>query len=104
MAQPEKLKPLIISINDGDVFIKKFHHNQILNGDPESEIEWTDKSSYCSWMDKINQGIYPYLIVIILSNSSKKEIDSLDPAYLRSGRINYIAHVENPSYMDTLTC
>ena len=31
-------------------------------------------------------GLYPYVIVLLCSNKSKRELDRLDESYLRDGR------------------
>ena len=41
-------------------------------------------------MDKIEYGMFPYVIFIMTSNKQKKYIDSFDKCYLRDGRINII--------------
>ena len=41
-------------------------------------------------MDKLDYGIFPYVILLLCSNSSSETINKLDPAYLRNGRIDFL--------------
>ena len=67
--------------------IKNIHKNEI----PKHKhypIPIRDKPTWNSFLDKIDYGLYPNLILIMTSNSKKRDIDSLDTSYLREGRIN----------------
>lgn len=80
-------KPLIILIDEVDIMIKNIHKNEI----PKHKyypIPIRDKPTWNSFLDKIDYGLYPNLILIMTSNSKKRDIDSLDTSYLREGRIN----------------
>ena len=54
-----------------------------------------DKMTWNSFIDKIDYGLYPNLIVIFTSNQNKKYIDSLDKSYIREGRINILRNFIN---------
>ena len=49
-----------------------------------------NKTSWNKFMDKIEYGMFPYVIFIMTSNKNKKYIDTFDKSYLRDGRTNII--------------
>ena len=81
--------PLILLIDEVDILINKIH-NQKITEHLKYSREIFDKTSYTSFMDKIEFGLYPNVILIMNSNKKKREIDNMDKAYLRTGRINII--------------
>uniref|UniRef100_A0A6C0B9W0 ATPase AAA-type core domain-containing protein n=1 Tax=viral metagenome TaxID=1070528 RepID=A0A6C0B9W0_9ZZZZ len=86
--EPSKEKPLIVLFDEIDVTIDKIHNNKII---PHKHIpiEVYDTNSYNTFFDDINDGLYPYLIVLLTSNKTQKNIDEeLHPCYLREGRVN----------------
>lgn len=86
--EPTKEKPLIILFDEIDVTINKIHNNNITLH-KHIPIEVYDTNSYNTFFDDINDGLYPYLIVLLTSNKTRKNIDEeLHPCYLREGRVN----------------
>ena len=80
-------KPLILVLDEADILLTKIHYQKIqYHKNLKSEIY--DKSTWNQFLDKIEFGLYPYMIVLLISNKEKKEIDYMDHAYLRNGRIN----------------
>ncbi len=80
-------KPFIIVLDEVDILLSKIHDKTIIpHKNFKSEVH--DKISWNQFLDKISYGLYPYIIMIIISNKTKKEIDLLDKAYLRKGRID----------------
>ena len=43
--------------------------------------------------DQIDRGVYPFLIVVLTTNKTPEFIRSLDPSYIREGRVNLICEV-----------
>ena len=41
-----------------------------------------------NFMDKIDRGHFPYLILMMTTNRTPEWFDALDPAYMRAGRVN----------------
>ena len=80
-------KPLIVLIDEVDVILKNIHENKIQKH-KHYPILVRDKMTWNSFIDKIDYGLYPNLIVIFTSNQNKEYIDSLDKSYIREGRIN----------------
>lgn len=81
--------PLILLIDEVDILIGKIHDKQTVEHKKFSR-EIFDKTSYNNFMDKIEFGLYPNVILIMNSNKSKRMIDRMDSTYLRNGRINVI--------------
>lgn len=79
--------PLVLVLEEVDGMIEKMHYNTI-SKNKYIHTSITDKSTYNRFFDSINHGFYPFLILIMTSNKSVKYVDSLDPSYLRSGRVD----------------
>lgn len=82
---PSANKPIIVLIDEIDVYIKKIHEQSLIKH-KKSPIQVYDKSSWNSFFDKIDMGLYPYVIILLCSNKTKRELDRLDESYLRDGR------------------
>ena len=80
-------KPLVLLIDEVDIIIKNIHEQKIV---PHKHypISVKDKMSWNSFLDKIDYGLYPNLILIFTSNLDRNQINKLDNSYLRDGRIN----------------
>ena len=82
-------KPIIVLLDEVDVLISKIHNN----GNEEHKKfsrEIFNKTTWCNFMDKIEFGLFPYVILIMNSNKPKEYIDRMDKSYLRNGRVNII--------------
>jgi hypothetical protein len=85
--------PNIIVLEEVDVIIKGIHTNSIpVNKDVPTLVY--NKSTWSSFLDDMI--FYNNVILILTSNESKESIDSLDPAYLRKGRINASFTMDTP--------
>jgi hypothetical protein len=86
--EPTKESPLIVLFDEIDHMIDKVHNNKIA---PHKHIpiEIYDTNTYNTFFDDINDGLYPYLIILLTSNKRNNSIDDeLHPCYLREGRVN----------------
>lgn len=81
--------PIIVLIDEVDILIEKIHDKPI-EEHKKFRREIFDKNSWNGFMDKIEYGLYPNVILIMNSNKPKRAIDKLDPAYLRNGRMNIV--------------
>jgi hypothetical protein len=80
-------KPLIIMLDEVDVTIDKIQNKEIIpHKNFKSEVH--DKISWNQFMDRISFGLYPYIIIVMISNKKKTQLDKTDPSYLRSGRVD----------------
>jgi hypothetical protein len=75
--------PVIIVIEEVDIMIQKIDKG--LDKNNEIPIEIYNKTTWNNFMDDL---IFYKIILIFTSNTSKKELDKIDPSYLRKGRID----------------
>jgi hypothetical protein len=85
---PSKEAPIIVLFDEIDYTIKAVNNNDIVFH-KHIPIEIYNTNTYNTFFDDVNDGLYPYLIVLLTSNKTKKEIDEMThPCYLRKGRVN----------------
>jgi hypothetical protein len=86
--EPTYEEPLIIILDEFDDTLKKIHDKNIQEH-RTFRTQIYNKTSWNSFLDDINLGIYPYVILLLISN---KNIDKLneefDPSYIRNKRVN----------------
>ena len=87
-------RPGIVALEEADRIINAVH-NQSIAKHKNIPIQTYDKSGWNMLLDDINLGYYPNLIFILTSNISPKDINLLDPSYLRSKRINLIFNLND---------
>ena len=56
-------------------------------------ISVQNKTGWNRMLDEIGRGLYPHLILLMTSNRDPAFIRSLDPSYIREGRVNEIIGV-----------
>jgi len=81
----EEETPLVIVIEEANELIEAVH-NKTVKRHIEVSTQIKDKSSWCGFLDDMI--FYKNIVLILTSNESKENIDKLDPAYLRKGRID----------------
>jgi len=82
---PTKDKPLIILLDEVDGLIDK-----VKSSIPEHQYVPTQvrcKTTWNTWLDKIDRGFYPFVIMIMTSNKSIQWFDEIDRSYMREGRV-----------------
>ena len=89
MSKVNSGKPIIVILDEIDILIEKIN-NKTSDEHKKFSKEIYNKTSWNKFMDKIEYGMFPYVIFIMTSNKQKKYIDSFDKCYLRNGRINII--------------
>ena len=86
--------PLIIFIDEADIIIDKID-NEKIQKHKNIQTFVHDKTTWNSFLDRIDIGLYPYLIIIFTSNISHSKIsESTDNSYLRAGRVNIVCNLE----------
>lgn len=84
---PEKDSPLIVVLEEFDIMIQQIHYGKISNH-KYIPTNITDKPSWNLFFDRFDRKYYPWTILVLTSNVSPGVIDSLDPSYIREGRVN----------------
>jgi len=89
LIEPTKESPLIVVLEEFDIIISKIHFGTITqHKSMPSNI--LDKTSWNQFFDRFDRRYYPWVILILTSNVKPDVIDSLDPSYIRDGRINKV--------------
>lgn len=92
-AAPTKETPLVIVLDEVDVILRK-----LADGIPTVKyipVAVKDKTTWNSFLDDIDLGLYPWLIVVMTSNKSPEWVEKeLDPSYIRPGRVDLRAHLK----------
>lgn len=87
------VRPLIVLMDEVEIILKQIH-----NGIPQHKkniIHMRSKVHWNAFLDKIQLGTYPNLILIMCSNYLRDKISQdLDPSYLRDGRVNLYFHMK----------
>jgi hypothetical protein len=78
-------EPLILVMEEVDTMIQTIHKNKFQKH-VEIPISVYNKSTWSSFLDDMI--FYKKVILILTSNTSKKDIDVWDESYLRNGRIH----------------
>jgi hypothetical protein len=78
-------KPIVVVIEEANILIHRIHKNEIASHN-DVQILVYNKSTYNTFLDDMI--LFKNVVLIFTSNESKKEIDALDPCYLRKGRID----------------
>jgi hypothetical protein len=92
----DKFVPIVVVLEEVDVILTKIHNGTLtLNDRVPTSVK--DKSSWTAFLD--DMFFYQNIIMVLTSNKSKEEIDELDPAYLRKGRIHQYHRMNTPIIM-----
>jgi hypothetical protein len=84
-AEPSRLNPLVVIIDEIDIIFEKIESGSILQH-KQIPIEVYDKVTWNRLLDNIEVGLYPYLILILTSNVS---CDNFDVSLTRIGRVTF---------------
>lgn len=82
-------KPMIVIFDEVDIMISEINNN-VKNEHKKYNKEIYDKTSWNFFMDKIEYGMFPYVIILMTSNKRRQEINRYDTSYLRNGRVNVV--------------
>jgi hypothetical protein len=82
-----KDKPLIVLLDEVDSLLKKIFNGNVMKH-KLVHTQVIDKPSWNKFLDYFDRLIFPYVILIMTSNRTAEEIDSMDSSFLRSGRVN----------------
>jgi hypothetical protein len=89
---PSKNSPLIVVIEEFDTIVYGIHHNKIIPH-KNCPILIKDKPSWNQFFDRFDRKYYPWTILIMTTNMHPDYINSMDPSYIREGRVDSIYNV-----------
>jgi hypothetical protein len=92
--------PIIIVLEEVDGIIRAVH-NETIKSNSEIPTSVRNKESWVNFLDDMM--FYKNVIVVLTSNTEKKDLDLLDEAYLRKGRIHaYYSMMNKLSLEDSI--
>jgi hypothetical protein len=71
-----------------DIPLQKIHAGILPHA--KLPIQIANKNGWNQLMDEIHIGIYPYIIILLISNRAPDFVRSLDPSYIREGRVDLV--------------
>ena len=86
--EPTSAKPLVLVFDEVDTALIKIHEG--IEPHKDQPTVAGDKPGWNHMLDEIQRGMFPHLIVIMTSNRTPEFIRSLDPSYIRPGRVDLI--------------
>ena len=94
LIEPTKESPLIVVLEEFDIIISKIHFGTITQH-KSMPANIFDKTSWNQFFDRFDRRYYPWVILVLTSNVKPEVIESLDPSYIRNGRINKVFELKN---------
>jgi hypothetical protein len=74
-------------LDEIDILINKIHKNKIIEHKLYIKTV-TNKNTWNKFLDKIDTGFYPFVLLLMCTNKKKEYFDNLDKSYMRDGRIH----------------
>lgn len=87
--EPSAEKPLIVAFDEVDGVLLSIHSETIV-AHKNLPTATANKAGWNRFLDEIGRGMYPYLILVMTSNRSAEFVRSLDPSYIRPGRVDVV--------------
>ena len=87
--RPTPAKPLVVLLDEVDGIIDKVHAGRV-HPHKKCPTPVNDKCTWSLFFDRIDRGLFPYVVIMLCSNRAKTTIDAMDPAYLRPGRMHAV--------------
>lgn len=84
--KPTRERPLVVLLDEVDTIIRRTHRAAI-DQHAKFPIMVRDKTTFNGFLDDVSDA-WDDLVIIMTSNVSRAGIDSLDPSYLRAGRVH----------------
>jgi hypothetical protein len=86
---PEFEKPLIVMLDEFDGMIYDLHNGLVVKHKMTPTMV-CNKRTWNGFLDDIDGGFYPNMIVLMTFNGTMDLITNMDPSYVREGRIDQI--------------
>jgi hypothetical protein len=85
---PTKKCPLVVSLDEFYEKIIQRIMNKNISDHKFSDVDIVDKADWNNFLDDINDGTYPYVILVLSMNGSTNMITDYDPSLIRPGRVD----------------
>lgn len=92
--EPTPSTPLIIVFDEVDVVLEMIHTG--IPNNPSFLIMVQNKCGWNKFLDHIQWGMFPNVILLMTSNRGSEFIHTLDPSYLRHGRVDKVYTLDHP--------
>jgi len=93
-ADVDKKHPLIIVLDEIDIHLEALHKGIPSHKNLDTLVK--DKTGWNRMLDAIQKGMFKHLILLCTTNKTPEYIHSIDPSYIREGRMDAIYHLEAP--------
>ena len=93
-AEVDKKHPLIIVLDEIDIHLEALHKGIPMHKNLDILVK--DKTGWNRMLDAIQKGMFKHLILVCTTNKTPEYIKSIDPSYIREGRMDAIYHLEAP--------
>lgn len=90
-AEPSATKPLVVAFDEVDVALMAIHAG--IPSHKTTPILIPDKAGWNRFLDEIDRGLYPHLVLLLTSNRTPDFIRGLDPSYIREGRVDILYEI-----------
>ena len=90
-AEPSATKPLVVAFDEVDVAIMAIHAG--IPSHKTTPILVPDKAGWNRFLDEIDRGLYPHIVLLLTSNRTPDFIRGLDPSYIREGRVDILCEI-----------
>lgn len=90
-AEPSSDKPLVLAFDEIDSTLVNIHAG--IAPHKNLPIPIGDKAGWNKFLDEIQRGMFPHLILLLTSNRSPDFVRSLDPSYIREKRVDLICEL-----------
>lgn len=88
---PTEEKPLILAFDEIDGALVTIHSG--IAPHKSLPIPVSNKAGWNKFLDEIQRGMFPHLILLLTSNRAPEFIRSLDPSYIREKRVDLICEL-----------
>jgi len=98
--EPTDAKPLVVAFDEFDGALMAIHFG--IPPHKSVPISICDKAGWNKFMDEIDRGMFPHLVLVLTSNRDPAFVRSMDPSYIREGRVDLSFAVttdSNPAYV-----
>jgi hypothetical protein len=90
--EPKPTEPLILAFDEFDVPLVNIHAG--IEPHKHMPIQVSDKTGWNQMLDEFAIGMYPNVILVLTSNKNPEFIRTIDPSYIREGRVDLTFNVE----------